>query len=121
MKIVNLTASGYSLSIKLRLLTMVLKTGPDRPVRLVETFNHGFKNRTGPAGWTANRSSFRFGPVIRPDGDRTGIGSLEPVVQSVNRTNQPVLREKTGSNYFNFFFGFPNAHFQSPSFNFQNK
>ncbi|RVW74242.1 hypothetical protein CK203_051033 [Vitis vinifera] len=58
------------------------------------TFNHDFKNRTGPAGWTANRSSFRFGPVIRPDGDRTGIGLLEPAVQPVNRTNQP--REKEG-------------------------
>ena len=40
---------------------MVLKTGLDRPVRPV-----------GPP------ISHRFGPVIRPDGDRTGIGPLEP-------------------------------------------
>ena len=94
-------------------ISMVLKTGPDRPVRPV---GPPTGHRSGSV-W----SSFRFGPVIRPDGDRTEIGPLEPAVQLVNRTNWPVLREKTSSNYFNFFFGFPNAHFQSPYSNFQNK
>ena len=76
---------------------MVLKTGSDRlvwPVGLP----------VGPTGWTTNRSLFQFGPVIRPDGDRTGIRPLEPAIQSVNRTNRPVLREKTGSNFFIIFY-----------------
>ena len=60
---------------------------------------HGFKNRTGPTGWTVGRSPFRFGPVTRPDGDQTEIGPLEPAVQPVNR---PVLREPVGSNDFFF-------------------
>ena len=50
----------------------VLKIGPDRPVR-------------PPTG---HRSS----PVqsFGPDWDRTRVGSLEPAVQPVNRTNRPV-------------------------------
>ena len=66
----------------LDLFHMVLKTRPDRPVRPV--------GPPGPTGWTAGRSRFRFGPVIRPDGDQTGIGPLESAVQPVNRTNRPV-------------------------------
>ena len=89
------------------LLLLSIKADPILDIRKKATvhqsfcvcFFHGFKNRTGPAdltGWTANRSSFLFGPVIRLNGDRTGIGPLEPAVQPVNWTNRPVLRERTG-------------------------
>ena len=63
-----------------------LKTGPDRPVR-------------PPAG-------HRTDPVhsFGPDGDRTGVGPVEPAVQLVNRTNRPVPRESAGSIDLNFFF-----------------
>ena len=60
---------------------MVLKTGPDRPVRPVGL-------PAGLTGWIAGWSPFRFDPITRPDGDQTEIGLLEPAVQPVNRTNR---------------------------------
>ena len=44
-----------------------------------------FKNRIGPAG-------HRSGPVrsFGPDGDRTGVGPLEPTIQPVNRMNRSI-------------------------------
>ena len=64
---------------------MVLKTGPDQPVRL-------------PDGHDSS-------PVrqIGPKSDRTGIGPDEPVVRQANRTNQPVPSEPSGSTFFFFF------------------
>ena len=69
------------------LLLLSIKADPILDIRKKATmhqsfcvcFFHGFKNRTGPAGptgWTASWSSFRFGPVIRPNGDQTGIEPL---------------------------------------------
>ena len=69
---------GHFLNFKLisTLLTNVLKTGPDRPVRPVRP----------PAG-------HRTGPVrsFGPDGDRTGVEPVEPAVQPVNRPVQLIL------------------------------
>ena len=55
--------------------TNVLKTGLDRPVWPIRPL---VGHRSGPV-----RS---FGP----DGDRTGVGPVEPTVQPVNRTNRPI-------------------------------
>ena len=79
---------------------------------------HGFKNRIGPAsptGWTANRSSFRSLDQMETE------PGLDRLNRRSNRWTGRFWGKKTGSNYFKFFFGFPNAHFQYPYSNFQNK